>query len=96
MKDMLNNELAVGDCVMVKYGQEWLSAVIVKLQNGGLSLGVSNPTQKNGGPAQVTADVLVLQVTMPLAGNPGQPQPFVARLDIKNQVSQLVESSVKM
>lgn len=92
---MLGNELAAGDCVMVKYGQEWLSAMIVKVQNGGLSLGIANPTQKNG-PAQVTADVLVLQVTMPLAGNPGQPQPFVARLDVKNQVNALIESSVKM
>lgn len=95
MKDMLNNELAVGDCVMVKYGNEWMSGVIMKLQNGGLSLGVGNVTQKNP-QQQVTADVIVLQVTLPLAGNPGHPQPFVARLDVKNQVSALVESSVKM
>lgn len=95
MKDMLANELAIGDCVMVKYGTEWVSGVIVKLQNGGLSLGVGNVTQKNP-QAQVTADVLVLQITLPLAGNPGQPQPFVARLDVKNQVSALVESAIKM
>jgi hypothetical protein len=95
MKDMLSNDLAVGDCVMVKYGNEWLSAVILKMQNGGLSVGVGNLTQKNP-QTQVTADVLVLQVTMPLAGHPGQPQPFVARLDVKNKVAELVESSVKM
>jgi hypothetical protein len=95
VRDMLNNELAAGDCVMVKYGTEWFSGVIVKVQNGGLSLGIANPTQKNGQP-QLTADVLVLQVTLPLAGHPGQPQPFVARLDMKNQVTALVESSIKM
>jgi hypothetical protein len=95
MKDMLSNELKIGDCIMAKYGTEWISGVIVKVQNGGLSLGIANPTQKNG-PAQVTADVLVLQITLPLAGQPGQPQPFVARLDVKNQVESVIESSVKM
>lgn len=96
MRDMLSNELDVGDCVMVKVGAEWVSGVIAKLQNGGISLGVSNPTAKNGGAPQQTADVLVLQITIPLNGVPGHPQPFVARLDAKNQVQAQLESSIKM
>jgi hypothetical protein len=95
VKDMCGNELKAGDCVMAKYGNEWISGMVARVQNGGLSLAISNPTQKNA-PQQVTADVVVLQVTLPLAGNPGQPQPFIARLDVKNQVDALVESSLKM
>jgi hypothetical protein len=95
MKDMLSNELNVGDCVMVKYGTEWVSGVIAKLQNGGLILGVANPTQKNGAPQQ-TADVVVLQMTIPLAGQPGQPQPFIVRLDTKARTEAIVESAIKM
>jgi len=67
MKDMLSNELKVGDCVHVKFGSEWIGGVIAKLNNGGLSLALPNPTQKNG-QQQVTTDVVVLQVTIPLGG----------------------------
>ena len=95
MKDMLGNELKPGDAVHVKYGNEWLGGVLVKVQNGGLSLGISNPTQKNGQP-QLTADVIVLQVTIPLGGHPGQPQPFLVRLDAPNAVNNLIESQIKM
>lgn len=95
MKDMLGNELAPGDCVMVKYGQEWLSAMIVKVQNGGLSLGIANPTQKNG-QQQVTPDIIVLQVTIPLGGDPRGNQPLIVRLDTKAQVEGIIESSLKM
>lgn len=95
MKDMFGNELQPGDCVHVKYGNEWIGGVLVKVQDGGLSLGIANPTQKNGQP-QITADVVVIQLTIPLAGNPGQPQPFLVRLDAPNQVQQLIDSSVKM
>jgi hypothetical protein len=95
MKDMLSNELAVGDCVHVKFGNEWIGGVVVKLHNGGLSLGIANPTQKNGAP-QLTADVVVLQVTIPLGGHPGQPQPLVVRLDTKGRTEEIVESTIKM
>jgi hypothetical protein len=95
MKDLLGNELKPGDAVHVKYGNEWVGGVLVKVQNGGLSLGIANPTQKNGAP-QLTADVIVLQVTIPLGGQPGQPQPFLVRLDAPNSVTQLIESQIKM
>lgn len=95
MKDLLGNDLQPGDSVHVKYGNEWLGGVLVKVQNGGLSLGIANPTQKNGQPQQ-TADVIVIQMVIPLAGAPGQPQPFLVRLDAPNQVTALIESSVKM
>jgi hypothetical protein len=95
VKDMLGNELKPGDAVHVKYGNEWVGGVLVKVQNGGLSLGIANPTQKNGQP-QLTADVVVLQVTIPLGGQPGLPQPFIVRLDAPNSVTALVESSIKM
>lgn len=95
MRDMLSNELAAGDLVHVKVGSEWLGAILVKVQNGGLSLGIANPTQKNGAP-QLTADVVVIQMTIPLGGQPGQPQPFIVRLDKKAQVDAIIESSVKM
>lgn len=95
MKDMLGNDLKPGDAVHVKYGTEWLGGVLVKVQNGGISLGIANPTQKNGQP-QLTADVIVIQMTVPLAGHPGQPQPFLVRLDAPNSVDKLIESSVKM
>ena len=95
MRDMLNNELSVGDSVFVKIGQEWLGALIMKLQNGGLSLGVANPTQKNG-QQQVTADVVIVQVTIPLGGIPGKPQPFIVRLDAKNAQAEIVKSTLEM
>jgi hypothetical protein len=95
VKDMLGNELRVGDCVMVKYGNEWLSGMLAQLKDGGIAIGLGNPTAKNN-QAQVTADVVVVQLTVPLAGPPGQNQPFIARLDIKNQVDAVIESSVKM
>lgn len=98
MKDMLSNELAVGDPVIIKYGNEWITGLLVKIQNGGLSLGVGNLTQKNPQAPQVqqTADVIVVQVTIPLAGPPGLPQQFIARLDAKNLHGPIGESSLKM
>lgn len=95
MKDMLANELAVGDAVLCKYGNEWISGLIAKIQNGGLALGVGNPTVKNP-QAQVTADMVVLQVTIPLGGHPGQPQPFIAKLDMRAQKESIIESAIKM
>lgn len=95
MRDMLSNELEAGDLVHVKVGNEWLGAIIVKVQNGGLSLGISNPTAKNGAP-QLTADVVIIQMPIPLGGQPGQPQPFIVRLDKKAQTDQIIESTLKM
>lgn len=95
MRDMLNNDLQPGDLVHVKYGNEWVGGVLVKVQNGGLSLGISNPTQKNA-PPQLSADVIVLQVTIPLGGQPGQPQPLLVRLDTKSRTEAIVESAIKM
>jgi hypothetical protein len=95
VKDMLGNELAQGDAVLCKYGNEWVSGLIVKIQNGGLALGIGNATQKNP-QAQVTSDMVVLQVTVPLGGYPGQPQPFIAKLDTKARTEALVESAIKM
>jgi len=95
MKDVCGNELSVGDLVMVKYGNEWVSGMIAKVQNGGLSLGIANPTQKNG-QQQITADVVVLQVTIPLGGQPGHPQPFIARLDAKARQEEIVKSTLEM
>lgn len=59
MKDLLGNDLQPGDSVHVKYGNEWVGGVLVKVQNGGLSLGISNPTLKKA-PPQLSADVIVL------------------------------------
>lgn len=95
MRDMLGNDLNAGDLVHVKYGNEWVGGVLVKVQNGGLSLGIANPTLKNA-PPQVSADVIVLQVTIPLGGNPGQPQPLLVRLDSKSMTEKIVESAIKM
>lgn len=95
MKDMLGNTLNAGDLVHVKYGNEWIGGVLAKVQNGGLSLGIANPTQKNG-QQQITPDVIVLQVTIPLGGDPRGNQPFIVRLDKTAQVEAIVENSLKM
>lgn len=95
MRDMLGNELNAGDVVHVKYGNEWVGGVLVKVQSGGLSLGIANPTQKNG-QQQITPDVVVLQVTIPLGGDPRGNQPFIVRLDTQAQKDAIVESALKM
>lgn len=95
MRDLLGNELAAGDLVHVKYGNEWIGGLLVKVQSGGLSLGIANPTQKNGRQT-VTPDIIVLQVTIPLGGDPRGNQPFIVRLDTKAQVEGIIESSLKM
>lgn len=95
MRDMLGNELAAGDLVHVKYGNEWIGGVLAKVQSGGLSLGIANPTQKNG-QQQITPDVVVVQVTIPLGGDPRGNQPFIVRLDKVAQVEAIVESHLKM
>jgi len=95
MRDMLSNELKVGDAVHVKFGSEWIGGVIVKLNDGGLALGIANPTSKNA-PQQISADVVVLQVTIPLGGHPGQPQPLIVRLDTKSRTEEIVKSTLAM
>jgi len=46
------------------------------VQDGGLSLGI-NPTQKNGGAPQLSADVVVLQVRFRLADSRGSRSLFL-------------------
>ena len=59
MRDMSGNELAEGDMVHVKIGNEWIVAHIVKIQNGGIAVtGIpKNKTDSVG----VTMDALVVQ-----------------------------------
>jgi hypothetical protein len=38
----------------------------------------------------------VMQVTIPLGGHPGQPEPLIVRLDTKNVKEAIVESAIKM
>lgn len=80
---------------MCKYGNEWVAGLIAKAQDGGIALGIANPSQKNP-QAQVTADVVVLQVTIPLSGPPGHPQPFIAKLDIQNRAKEIIDAATNL
>lgn len=94
MRDMIGNELTVGDQVHVKIGSDWVMGVIMKIQNGGLAV-TGVPKDKNS-PVGITPDALVLQVGVGFQSQPGHPQPGLIKISAPNQVSSLIESSVKM
>lgn len=96
MKDALGNELVVGDTVHVKVGMEWIHAIILKIQNGGIAVtGVPNPKQHNQA-VGVTPDALVLQVGIGFQSQPGSPQSGVLKVVAPNDVNSIIESSLKM
>jgi hypothetical protein len=96
VKDQLGNDLQIGDVVMAKVENVWITGVVLKIQGGGLSLAGTVP--KNGQPmaGQQSPDLVVLQVGVVLTGRPGFPQPGIVRVDAPNQVTTMVENSVKM
>ena len=75
MKDAYGQEVKIGDSVHVKVGSEWLLGKVVKVQDGGLSLGA----MKNGQQA-MTVDGLTLEMLVQFAVQPGIPHQDVFKV----------------
>jgi len=78
MKDLLGNELTVGDIVHIKIENIWVYATIAKLQDGGLSLGIA---AQPGQPPPQTPDTVVVQIGASFPQTPGTHQQNIVRLD---------------
>ena len=77
MKDALRNDLEVGDAVHIKVENTWIPGVIMKLQEGGLSLAIAVPP---GQPAPQTPDTLVIQLTFACPEPHGMPHGTILKL----------------
>lgn len=93
MKDMLGNDLAVGESVHVKIGNDWVMGTILKIQNGGLAI---TGIPKNGRPVGVTPDALFLQVGIGFQGQPGSPQPGLFKISTASSDKAIIESTLEM
>jgi|GEM_PF-5247456 len=95
MMDMLGNELAAGDSVHVKIGNEWLVANVVKVQNGGIA--VTGIPKRPNDPVGVTMDMLVIQSIIGFNQQPpGSKHMMVLKLDTTKQTQGIIESAIKM
>ena len=94
MKDGLGNELAIGDAVHVKIGNEWVLANIVKVQNGGIA--VTGVPKNRNDQVGITPDALILQLGVAFTNQPGTPQPFALKVLTQAKVDLIVESATKM
>lgn len=95
MRDMLGNELAAGDAVHVKVGNEWVLATAVKVQNGGIA--VTGVPKNPRDPVGVTMDAIVIQLAVGFnLQAPGANHMTVVKVTAPNHVQSIIESSVKM
>lgn len=95
MKDVFGTELAAGDQVHVKIGNDWVLATIVKVQNGGIA--VTGMPKNPRDPVGVTMDAIVVQLGIGFNQQaPGSNHMMVMKLAAPNAVDQVIESSIKM
>jgi hypothetical protein len=89
MKDALGNELALGDPVHIKVAENiWVVATIVKMSEGGLSLGV--PTQP-GQPAPQVPDCVVVQLSASFSEPHGMPHGAIVKLVKPDNTSGMIQ-----
>jgi hypothetical protein len=95
VRDMMGNELTVGDAVHVKVGNEWVIGSIMKVQNGGIA--VTGIPKNHKDQVGVTMDALVVQLAVGFNQQPpGSNHVMVMKLAGPNAASSIIESSIKM